>query len=196
VVELITALSRGGLRPSHVGFVREEYHARLDRLSGSVLEVGVGIRPRRESFARATTVVAVDLSATRLAADAQATAGPLRLLAVADGHSLPVRSGKFNAVVASFLLCQRDVRPAALLSEFERVLAPGGYLLLLDHVKASGVLPRTFQRARSALRARRGRCRRDTDVEALLHASLFALEYVVRSDHFEPWQVAVARAPS
>jgi ubiquinone/menaquinone biosynthesis C-methylase UbiE len=49
--------------------------------------------------------------------------------------SLPFRDERFDTVVCTYVLCSVD-DPAAALAEIWRVLAPGGSLLFLEHVRA------------------------------------------------------------
>ena len=70
----------------------------------------------------------------------------------ADGTAaeLPAADGEFDAVVISGLLCSvRDV-PAAL-TEFDRVLRPGGQLRFYEHVRSRDALFARFQQAADLL---------------------------------------------
>jgi ubiquinone/menaquinone biosynthesis C-methylase UbiE len=49
--------------------------------------------------------------------------------------SLPFADGRFDTVVCTYVLCSVD-DPSAALAEIARVLAPGGSLLFLEHVRA------------------------------------------------------------
>lgn len=55
----------------------------------------------------------------------------------APAHHLPVESGTVDTVVSTLVLCTvPDL--AATLTEIRRVLAPGGRLILIEHVRAAG----------------------------------------------------------
>jgi ubiquinone/menaquinone biosynthesis C-methylase UbiE len=64
-------------------------------------------------------------------------------LATADGRRLPFGQDTFDTVVCTLAICAVEDREAVL-SEFLRVLRPGGLLLLLDH------LERRWRRGRPA----------------------------------------------
>ncbi len=53
-------------------------------------------------------------------------------------ESLPFPDARFDTAVASFLLCSVQ-NPRQALSELHRVLKPGGQLLLLEHVRSTGL---------------------------------------------------------
>jgi SAM-dependent methyltransferase len=92
-----------------------------------VLEVGAGTGanlPVLEALG-ARQVVACDLSA-----DALRHAGPGRAVAArADAARLPFRSGSFDLLLAADVIEHLD-DDAAALEEFERVLRPGGHLVV------------------------------------------------------------------
>jgi ubiquinone/menaquinone biosynthesis C-methylase UbiE len=53
-----------------------------------------------------------------------------------DAEQLPVADGSFDTVVCAFSLCTIP-SPAAALAEMRRALAPGGRLLLVDHIAST-----------------------------------------------------------
>ena len=62
----------------------------------------------------------------------------------APSDQLPVDSGAVDTVVSTLVLCTvADV--AATLAEIRRVLAPGGRLILIEHVRAAGPQLRAWQ---------------------------------------------------
>ena len=64
----------------------------------------------------------------------------------ADAQALPFPDASFDTVVCTLSLCNiPDDRKAV--AEMKRVLRPGGWLLLLDHVRSSSRLGRALQRA-------------------------------------------------
>src|ERR1700754_3670254 len=112
---------------------RELRRELLAGLSGRVLEVGAGTGLNFPHYpASVGEVVAVEPE-PYLCARAEAAAGtapvPVRVTG-GTAAELPAAGGEFDAVVISGLLCSvRDV--AAALTEFARVLRPGGPVALL-----------------------------------------------------------------
>lgn len=82
-------------------------------------------------------VVAIDFSASMLAkARARTPRAPAEIfLVAADAMSLPFGAASFDTVISSCSLCSID-RPDEALGEIYRVLAPGGKLLLFEHVQS------------------------------------------------------------
>lgn len=113
--------------------------------SGRTLELGVGTGLNLKWYPREVELVGVDIDREHL--DISAKRGrELRQavrLAMADGHRLPFEQDIFDTVVCTLAICDVDDREAVL-SEFFRVLRPGGVLLLLDH------LERRWRRGRPA----------------------------------------------
>jgi phosphatidylethanolamine/phosphatidyl-N-methylethanolamine N-methyltransferase len=107
-----------------------------ERVEGErVLELGVGTGKNLRHHPPAAEVVAIDLSPAMLAR-AQRRAerlGSRVRLEVADAQALPYADGSFDTVVATFVFCSVP-DPLLGLEEARRVLAPGGQLLLLEHV--------------------------------------------------------------
>lgn len=118
------------------------------RAAGAVLEVGIGTGANVPHYPDGVTLTGVDpsdamLAVARTKADAL---GRQLTLRPAEAQALPFRSGAFDAVVCTFVLCGvPDVRAA--LTEMLRVLVPGGRLLLADHVASSAAPVRWAQRA-------------------------------------------------
>jgi ubiquinone/menaquinone biosynthesis C-methylase UbiE len=109
-----------------------------DRARGSTLEVAIGTGANLPYYAAGMDLVGVDCSAAMLgaaAARAQETGRSIELRQ-ADAMALPFSDGSFDTVVCTFsLCCVPDERVA--IAEFQRVLRPGGELLLADHVAAT-----------------------------------------------------------
>ena len=117
---------------------RELRRELLAGLSGQVMEVGAGTGLNFPYYpASVHAVVAVEpepyLRGRALEAAASAPV-PIR---VAEGTAaeLPAADGEFDAVVVSGLLCSVADVPAAL-TEFRRVLRPGGQLRFYEHVRS------------------------------------------------------------
>jgi SAM-dependent methyltransferase len=116
--------------PERAGIAKERREL-LGRAHGRVLEIGAGTGLNVEHYPPASDVVYTEPDphmARRLRARGVEVVG-------ARAEALPFRDGSFDTVVSTLVLCSvRDV-PASL-REIRRVLAPGGRLLFLEHVRA------------------------------------------------------------
>lgn len=116
------------------------------RARGSVLEVAVGTGRNLSHYPPDVRLTGVDFSAGMLALARRRAAdlGRRVALGVADAHALPFGDGTFDTVVATFSLCAvGDDRRAV--GEMVRVLRPGGWLVLADHVAGTSPLTRAVQ---------------------------------------------------
>lgn len=100
-----------------------------------VLEAGVGTGKNIPYYPENAEITAVDLSPKMLERARKRTSREnvdVELLE-ADAQALPFPDVSFDAAVATFLFCSVP-DPVLGLEELGRVLAPGGQLLLLEHV--------------------------------------------------------------
>jgi ubiquinone/menaquinone biosynthesis C-methylase UbiE len=108
------------------------------RARGRVLEVAIGTGRNLPLYPADATITGVELSPAMLAIARQRTAS-LGLdvdLRIGDAHALPFDDAAFDTVVCALSLCTIP-DPATAIGEMRRVLAPGGRLLLLDHIGSS-----------------------------------------------------------
>ncbi|UWE10350.1 class I SAM-dependent methyltransferase [Actinacidiphila bryophytorum] len=105
------------------------------RARGRVIEVGVGTGRSLPHYPADVTVTGIDLSPAMLAVARRRAAdlGREADLRVGDAGHLPFDDAVFDTAVCALSLCTIP-DPAAAIAEMKRVLAPGGRLLLLDHV--------------------------------------------------------------
>ncbi|WP_405911781.1 class I SAM-dependent methyltransferase [Streptomyces sp. NBC_00963] len=121
----------------------------LAGLSGRVIEIGAG---NGLNFAHCpatvSEVVAVEPERTlRQLAVRSAMRAPVPVDVVpGTAEALPVRSGTFDAAVASLVLCTVRDLPEAL-AEIRRVLRPGGELRFFEHGLGQGHAMAATQRA-------------------------------------------------
>ena len=100
-----------------------------------VLEVGVGTRKSFPYYPAGMAITAIDLS-PRMLEQARTHAARDRIvvdLREADVQALSFPDASFDTAIASCVFCSVP-DPALGLRELRRVLAPGGQLLLLEHV--------------------------------------------------------------
>nr|WP_218120075.1 class I SAM-dependent methyltransferase [Actinopolyspora mzabensis] len=117
------------------------------RAEGEVLEVAIGTGLNLERYPAGTRLTGVDLSPAMLeqARRRSERTGRAVELGVADAQRLAFPDASFDTVVCTFSLCAvPEVR--TVLSEMDRVLRPGGLLLLADHVVSTSRPVRVVQR--------------------------------------------------
>lgn len=102
---------------------------------GRTLEVGCGTGRNLPLYPKDVTLVAVEPSRDTLAKAKRKN--PAVLLVRASAEALPFREGAFDTVVSSLVFCSVP-RPAVGLAEVKRVLAPGGALRMMEHVRSEG----------------------------------------------------------
>ena len=123
--------------------------AATERITGRILDVGVGTGIALPYYARAARVIGVDLSHAMLRR-AQARVVEQRLrnvegLAVMDAEQLAFPEDSFDAVVAQYVI-NAVPDPEATLDEFMRVLKPGGEIVLVNRIGAETGPRRTVER--------------------------------------------------
>lgn len=101
----------------------------------------------------------------------------------AGAEALPFDAGSFDTVVSTLVLCTVD-DPAAALREIGRVLAPGGQLLFLEHVRAEegSRLARWQDRLEAPWRAFAYGCRCNRDTLDLLARGSFHVSGLKRAE--------------
>lgn len=105
------------------------------RARGRVLEVAIGTGRSLPCYPADVTITGIELSPAMLAI-ARQRAGDLGrdvTLREGDAEHLPFDDASFDTVTCALALCSIP-SPVAAVGEMRRVLAPGGRLLLLDHV--------------------------------------------------------------
>ena len=106
-----------------------------ERAHGRVLEVAVGTGRSLPYYPAGATVTGIELSPAMLAIARQRATDLGRdvTLREADAEHLPFDDASFDTVTCALALCTIP-SPAGAIGEMRRVLAPGGRLLLLDHI--------------------------------------------------------------
>jgi len=146
------------------------------RARGRVLDVGAGTGANFGRFGpEVCSVAGIDPEPGMLAQARLPEAVPVRLI-VASGECLPFASGVFDTVVATLVLCTIP-DPTRAYAEMMRVLAPGGLLLLLEHVRSSSSIVAAVQDAATPLnRVLAGGCHLNRRTEELLRGPEIRVE--------------------
>ena len=151
------------LRAPSVAALRDEL---LAGVGDEVVEVGLGTGLNLLHYPRGARVRAVvrepELDARALV---RARERGLELEHLrGDAVELPLEACSVRRLVCTFVLCSVE-DPARALREFARVLAPGGELLLIEHVRSPRPLERLVQRALTPLHRNWAcGCRMDRDL--------------------------------
>jgi ubiquinone/menaquinone biosynthesis C-methylase UbiE len=100
---------------------------------GLTLDLGSGTGRNLPLFPPDARAVGVDPCSASLARARRRSSGAL--LVVARAEELPFRDGSFETVVSGLVLCS-VTDPARAVAEMRRVLAPGGSVRALEHVRS------------------------------------------------------------
>lgn len=147
--------------------------------AGRVLEVGVGTGLNLPHYDpdRVEEIVAVDPSEALLARArerARSVRTPVRVLRGSAEHVDAPDAG-FDTVVVTYTLCTVPDAARAL-AEIDRVLAPGGRLVISEHGLAPDRAPRAWQRRLDPVWSRLGGgCHLDRPMRALLERAGFGV---------------------
>lgn len=148
---------------------------------GRVLEIGAGTGLNVKLYPGAVTAITLAEPdapmAARLRRRVSGASHPVEVLQ-APAEQLPFADGSFDTVVSTLVLCTvADM--AASLREIGRVLAPGGQLLFVEHVRAGhGRLVRWQERLHEPWRRLACGCHCNRDTAVALRDNGFAVERV------------------
>jgi ubiquinone/menaquinone biosynthesis C-methylase UbiE len=108
------------------------------RAQGRILEVAIGTGRNLPHYPPDVTITGIELSPAMLAIAERRAADLGRDvdLHTGDAQQLPFPDQAFDTVVCALSLCAIP-DPAAAIGEMERVLVPGGRLLLVDHIAST-----------------------------------------------------------
>ena len=169
------------LEPVERAGLRERRSRLLADLDGTVLEIGAGTGLALKHYLRAARVVQVEPDPYRraeLERKLPQARVPVEIVG-ARAEALPFRDGSFDAVVSMLVLCSvSDQQPV--LAELRRVLRPRGRLLLLEHVRADGLLGRAQDMLAPAHRLVAGGCSPNRRTEETVRAAGFQILHVER----------------
>jgi ubiquinone/menaquinone biosynthesis C-methylase UbiE len=136
---------------------------------GRVLEVGIGTGLNLPHYPAAVrsleALVREDALDARVLSRARASARAVAHVR-GDAARAPLPSRCVDTLVCTFVLCSVD-DPRTALAEFARLLAPGGQLLIAEHVRSPRSIERAVQRALTPLHRHWAcGCRLDRDLGA------------------------------
>ena len=135
---LFSAAYDRGFKASEEAGLREMRHELLAQARGRVLEVGAGLNlGLYPEGIESLTLVEPDPHMIKQLRGKLAESGKTAEISVveAPGEKLPFPDGSFDTVAVTLVLCTVPDQ-AGTLAEIKRVLAPGGQLLFLEHVRA------------------------------------------------------------
>lgn len=115
----------------------------ISYLSGQVLEIGVGTGVNLPLYTPQARVTGLEIDPDHLGrALVRKTHSQVHLLQ-ADAAFLPFKGGLYDHVVSTLVFCSLT-NPQATLNEIQRVLKPGGWLTLIEHVRGEAGLARSL----------------------------------------------------
>jgi ubiquinone/menaquinone biosynthesis C-methylase UbiE len=156
---------------------------------GAVLELGAGTGHNLAHYTDAVTQLILTEPDPHMAkrlrrrlAETPPAAQAARVVE-APAERLPVAGASVDTVVSTLVLCT-VADPAAAVAEVERVLRPGGRVLLLEHVRGRQPgLARWQDRLERPWGWFSGGCHPNRDTEATLAAAGLSVEALERGDH-------------
>src|SRR3954468_11384755 len=141
---------------------------------GGVLDVGCGTGRNLPLFPPGTKVIGLDPARDSLRKARRRAPG--MALVRASAEALPFRDGAFDTVVSGLVFCSVP-DPLQGLSEVKRVLAPGGRLRMLEHVRSTSRLGARWQDFIQPLWTWvAGGCHPNRDTEANVRAAGFEID--------------------
>ena len=159
--------------------LREQRRALLAEARGRTLELGAGTGANLALYGDAVTeLVLTDPVGPMVGALEKAVLAAARPATVvrARAAELPFADDRFDTVVATLVLCTVPDAAAAL-AEIDRVLAPGGRFLFLEHVRSADARVARWQdRWNPVQNVVGGGCNGNRDTAAVLAASALGVE--------------------
>lgn len=154
----------------------------IEEASGEVLEIGAGTGINFPFYNQSVRhVLATDPNpemVIRLSSKSASCAAPIDIQ-LANAESLPHPASSFDTVVGTLVFCSIP-HPEKALEELNRVLKPGGKLLLFEHVKLSNPMLQAAQNLLTPLwKHLCDGCHLNRETVSLIDMSPFVLEQVI-----------------
>ena len=144
---------------------------------GAVLEIGGGTGANLAHYRNVDRVTIAEpdpFMRNRIGPKLDEARVPVEVSA-AGAEALPYPDGSFDTVVSTLVLCTVPDQEAAL-DEVRRVLRPGGRLLFIEHVRATGSAARWQDRLEPLWRRLLGGCHPNRDTVAAIEEAGFEIE--------------------
>ncbi len=149
----------------------------LEGARGAVLEIGGGTGANLSHYRNVDRVIVAEpdpFMRKRLGQKLEDTRVPVEVSA-AGAEALPFPDGSFDTVVSTLVLCTVPDQASAL-DEVRRVLRPGGRLLFIEHVRATGSMARWQDRIEPLWGRLLGGCHPNRDTVAAIEEAGFEIE--------------------
>jgi ubiquinone/menaquinone biosynthesis C-methylase UbiE len=149
----------------------------LSGARGSVLEIGGGTGANLPHYRDVDRVIVAEpdpFMRKRLGQKLGDAGVPVEVSAAGAG-ALPFPDGSFDTVVSTLVLCTVPDQESAL-DEIRRVLRPGGRLLFIEYVRASGFTARWQDRLDPLWRRLFGGCHPNRDTVAAIEEAGFEID--------------------
>ncbi len=145
--------------------------------AGRTLEVGCGTGRNLSLYPPDAQVMASEPDLRVLLTARRRASGPL---VVASAEALPFRAASFDTVISSLVFCS-VADPGRGLREVGRMLAPGGRLRMMEHVRHRRTFLARFQDAyQPAWTWITGGCHPNRDTEATVESAGFTIDHETR----------------
>ena len=112
-------------------------------IKGRILELGAGTGVNFSLYSNGVSVIATDASGEMLKIARHKSSSAHLQIVQSPAEKLPFRQNSFDAAVATLVFCSVE-SPEEAFFELQRVVKPGGVLVMVEHVRPRGVLGPVF----------------------------------------------------